>query len=155
MARFAAFIVLLIPGLMAAGGIKLMRDTLFAKLVDPIPFLWLQFIIGIALFVIGFGFFAGFLLHRDRKKGKFQLNLQIKRTLTVNGQRPFLYTSNSSRKICNPANYGFMWIFEILFITSNVIEPTLLFSYYTCIQIFRFIIPCFVSMNSIDIWKVF
>ncbi|ETT85347.1 DUF2627 domain-containing protein [Viridibacillus sp. FSL R5-0477] len=70
MARFAAFIVLLIPGLMAAGGIKLMRDTLFAKLVDPIPFLWLQFIIGIALFVIGFGFFAGFLLHRDRKKGK-------------------------------------------------------------------------------------
>ncbi|MGE7837117.1 DUF2627 domain-containing protein [Viridibacillus arvi] len=70
MARFAAFIVLLIPGLMAAGGIKLMRDTLFAKLVDPIPFLWLQFIIGIVLFVIGFGFFAGFLLHRDRKKGK-------------------------------------------------------------------------------------
>ncbi|MBK3494067.1 DUF2627 domain-containing protein [Viridibacillus sp. YIM B01967] len=69
MARFAAFIVLLIPGLMAAGGIKLIRDTLFAKLVDPIPFLWLQFIIGIVLFVIGFGFFAGFLLHRDRKKG--------------------------------------------------------------------------------------
>ena len=29
MARLAAFIVLLIPGLFAAGGIKLMRDSIF------------------------------------------------------------------------------------------------------------------------------
>lgn len=32
MARLAAFIVMLIPGLMAAGGIKFMRDTLFGNL---------------------------------------------------------------------------------------------------------------------------
>ncbi|MCT6922978.1 MULTISPECIES: DUF2627 domain-containing protein [Bacillales] len=70
MARMAAFIVLLIPGLMAAAGIKLMRDTLFGVLISPIPWIWLQFVIGIILFLIGFGFFAGFLLHRDRKKGK-------------------------------------------------------------------------------------
>lgn len=70
MARFAAFIVMLIPGLMAAGGIKFMRDTLFGKLISPFPFLWLQFVVGIIFFVVGFGFFAGFLLHRDRKKGK-------------------------------------------------------------------------------------
>ena len=31
MARLAAFIVMLIPGLMAAGGIKFMRDTLFVS----------------------------------------------------------------------------------------------------------------------------
>lgn len=68
MARFAAFLVMLIPGLMAAGGIKLMRDTLFGILISPIPFLWLQFVLGVVFFVIGFGFFAGFLLHRDRKK---------------------------------------------------------------------------------------
>ena len=70
MARMAAFIVLLIPGLMAAAGIKLMRDTLFGVLISPIPWIWLQFVIGTILFLIGFGFFAGFLLHRDRKKGK-------------------------------------------------------------------------------------
>lgn len=70
MARLAAFIVMLIPGLMAAGGIKFMRDTLFGKLIAPFPFLWLQFVVGVILFVIGFGFFAGFLLHRDRKMEK-------------------------------------------------------------------------------------
>lgn len=70
MARFAAFLVMLVPGLMAAGGIKLMRDTLFGILISPIPYLWLQFVLGVIGFVAGFGFFAGFLLHRDRKKGK-------------------------------------------------------------------------------------
>ncbi|MEC1178213.1 DUF2627 domain-containing protein [Metasolibacillus meyeri] len=70
MARMAAFIVLLIPGLMAAAGIKLMRDTLFGVLISPIPWIWLQFVLGVALFLAGFSFFAGFLLHRDRKKGK-------------------------------------------------------------------------------------
>lgn len=70
MARFVAFIIMLIPGLMAAGGIKLMRDTLFGKIISPFPFLWLQFVAGILFFLIGFGFFAGFLLYRDRKKGK-------------------------------------------------------------------------------------
>ncbi len=70
MARLAAFIVLLIPGISAAVGIKLMRDTLFGILISPIPWIWLQFILGLILFLIGFFFFAGFLLHRDRKKGK-------------------------------------------------------------------------------------
>lgn len=78
MARFAAFIVMLIPGLMAVAGIKFMRDTLFGKLIDPFPFLWLQFVIGIVLFLIGFGFFAGFLLHRDRKKGNISNRFQKK-----------------------------------------------------------------------------
>lgn len=70
MARMAAFIVLLIPGLMAAAGIKFMRDTLFGVLLSPFPWIWLQFVVGIIFFLVGFGFFAGFLLHRDRKKGK-------------------------------------------------------------------------------------
>ncbi len=72
MARTLAFLVLLIPGLMAAGGIKLIRDTIFGILIGPIPFLGLQFILGIILLVLGLGFFAGFLLHRDRKNGKVQ-----------------------------------------------------------------------------------
>ena len=60
MARLAAFIVMLIPGLMAAGGIKFMRDTLFGKLISPFPFLWLQFVVGVIFFVIGFGFSLDF-----------------------------------------------------------------------------------------------
>ncbi len=72
MARMLAFIVLLIPGLMAAGGIKLMRDTIFGNLIEPIPYLWLQLVIGFLLLIVGFGFFAGFLLRRDRKNGKVQ-----------------------------------------------------------------------------------
>lgn len=72
MARTLAFIVLLVPGLMAAGGIKLIRDTIFGKLIGPIPFLWLQLLIGVVLLVLGLWFFAGFLLHRDRKNGKVQ-----------------------------------------------------------------------------------
>jgi uncharacterized iron-regulated membrane protein len=78
MARMAAFIVLLIPGLMAAAGIKFMRDTLFSNLLFPFPWLWLQFIVGIIFFLVGFGFFAGFLLHRDRKKGKVATRWQKK-----------------------------------------------------------------------------
>lgn len=70
MARMAAFIVLLIPGLMAAAGIKFMRDTLFGILLSPFPWIWLQFVVGLLFFLFGFFFFAGFLLHRDRKNGK-------------------------------------------------------------------------------------
>lgn len=72
MARLAAFIVLLIPGLFAAGGIKLMRDAIFGILFKPFPFIWLQFIVGLLLFAAGLGFFAGFLLRRDRKNQRVQ-----------------------------------------------------------------------------------
>lgn len=78
MQRMIAFIIMLIPAIMAGAGIKFMRDTLFGKLVSPIPWLWLQFVLGVIFFVIGIGFFAGFLLNRDRKNGrvapKFQKN---------------------------------------------------------------------------------
>lgn len=78
MARMAAFIVLLIPGIMAAAGIKFMRDTFFGHLIAPFPWLWLQFVIGAVFFIAGFGFFAGFLLHRDRKNGKVATRWQRK-----------------------------------------------------------------------------
>ncbi|MBM7607168.1 DUF2627 domain-containing protein [Ureibacillus composti] len=70
MARMLAFIVLLIPAIMAGAGIKFMRDTLFDKLISPFPWLWLQFVIGVIFFIVGLSFFAGFLLHRDRKNGR-------------------------------------------------------------------------------------
>lgn len=70
MGRFLAFLVLCIPAILAAAGIKFIRDTLFGVLIAPFPWLWLQFIVGIVSCIIGIGFFAGFLLHRDRKIGK-------------------------------------------------------------------------------------
>ncbi len=39
MARLAAFIVLLIPGIIAAGGIKIMRDSLFGILFNHFRYL--------------------------------------------------------------------------------------------------------------------
>lgn len=79
MARLLAFIVLLIPGLMAAGGIKLIRDTVFGRLIEPFPYFWLQLIVGIIILVFGLGFFAGFLLNRDRKNGKVQAKFAKKK----------------------------------------------------------------------------
>ena len=70
MARLIAFIVLLIPGIGAALGIKLMRDSLFGHLFSPFPFIWMQFLGGFILFAAGLGFFAGFLLRRDRRKNR-------------------------------------------------------------------------------------
>ncbi|MFD1030687.1 DUF2627 domain-containing protein [Metaplanococcus flavidus] len=76
MGRLIAFIILLIPGILAAYGIKLMRDSVFSKLLEPYPVLWLQFSLGLIFTVIGIGFFAGFLLNRDRKKGTVSKRFQ-------------------------------------------------------------------------------
>ncbi|RHW41311.1 DUF2627 domain-containing protein [Neobacillus notoginsengisoli] len=72
MNRIAALIVMLIPGFLAAFGIKLMRDMVFGRLQQPFSHLWLQFLAGLILFFAGLGFVAGFILHRDRKRNKVQ-----------------------------------------------------------------------------------
>ncbi|MDM5156359.1 DUF2627 family protein [Bacillus sp. DX1.1] len=72
MQRYLALLLALIPISLAVLGIKLMRDTLFGILLSPIPVLWLQFLIGVFSFSIGFFFFGGFILHRDRKRNKVQ-----------------------------------------------------------------------------------
>lgn len=72
MIRIIALIILVIPGALAALGIKLMRDMTFGILQAPFPNLWLQFLIGLILFIGGLGFVAGFIFHRDRKKNKVQ-----------------------------------------------------------------------------------
>lgn len=72
MKRLIAFLILFIPGCFAAYGIKIMRDMVFGILQPPYPVLWLQFLTGFILMVLGVGFIAGFVLHRDRKKNKVQ-----------------------------------------------------------------------------------
>ncbi|MCT8138719.1 DUF2627 domain-containing protein [Anaerobacillus sp. CMMVII] len=70
MQRFLALMILVIPGLLAGYGIKLMRDIFFKILHQPFPSLWLQFFSGLLFMIIGIGFIAGFVLYRDRKNNK-------------------------------------------------------------------------------------
>jgi hypothetical protein len=79
MIRILALLILLIPGFLAAYGIKLMRDMLFGILLSPFPYLWLQFLIGLFLFVAGLSFVAGFILYRDRKKNKVQARFRVQK----------------------------------------------------------------------------
>ncbi|WP_044747887.1 DUF2627 family protein [Bacillus alveayuensis] len=79
MQRIIALIILLIPGLFAALGIKWMRDALFGILQPPLPLLWLQFLLGLLLFLAGLAFVGGFILHRDRKRNKVQPRFQRKK----------------------------------------------------------------------------
>jgi hypothetical protein len=81
MARIIALIILLIPGALAAYGIKLMRDMVFGILQPPFTSLFLQFAAGFLLFLLGLGFVAGFILHRDRKRNKVQDRFSKKRLL--------------------------------------------------------------------------
>lgn len=79
MVRIIALLVLVIPGAFAAFGIKLMRDMLFGVTIGPFTssLLWLQFLVGLLLFLIGLGFVAGFIFHRDRKKNKVQARFKL------------------------------------------------------------------------------
>ncbi|MGG3798053.1 DUF2627 domain-containing protein [Metabacillus fastidiosus] len=72
MARLIALIIMLIPGVIAALGIKLMRDIFFGVLHSPIPSLSLQFLLGFIFFIVGLAFIAGFIFRRDRKNNKVQ-----------------------------------------------------------------------------------
>ncbi|MCM3566675.1 DUF2627 domain-containing protein [Neobacillus mesonae] len=78
MIRLIALITLLIPGFLAALGIKLMRDMTFGVLQPPFSHLWLQFLVGLLLFVAGLGFLGGFIFHRDRKRNKIQARFKQK-----------------------------------------------------------------------------
>jgi hypothetical protein len=78
MSRYAALVIVLIPGIMAVMGIKWMRDTLFGVLQFPFPFLWLQFIAGFISFSAGLAFVGGFIFYRDRKRNKVQLKYKKK-----------------------------------------------------------------------------
>lgn len=81
MIRLFALLVLVIPGAFAAYGIKLMRDMVFGITNGPFTpsLLWLQFLVGLLLFLAGLGFIAGFILHRDRKKNKVQTRFKLEK----------------------------------------------------------------------------
>ncbi|WP_026676833.1 DUF2627 domain-containing protein [Fictibacillus gelatini] len=81
MQRFIALIIMVIPGIIAVIGIKLMRDVLFGVLHSPFIKLWLQFLAGAIFFAVGFAFVGGFIFYRDRKRNKVQPRFSKKRPL--------------------------------------------------------------------------
>lgn len=68
MIRIIAVLVLVIPGIISAYGIKLMRDSLFDELYPVFFYLGIQFFVGFILFAGGIAFIGGFIVHRDRKR---------------------------------------------------------------------------------------
>ncbi|XJZ26164.1 DUF2627 domain-containing protein [Bacillota bacterium Lsc_1132] len=87
MKRIIALVILLIPGFLAAFGIKLMRDMMFGILQPPFPFLWLQFLFGLLFFIGGLGFVGGFILHRDKKRNKVQTKFSKKSASALGHRR--------------------------------------------------------------------
>ena len=67
MARIIAALLLFIPGIIGAIGIKLMRDSLFAEFHPILISESIQFIIGRIMFISGLAFIGGFIYHRDKK----------------------------------------------------------------------------------------
>lgn len=68
MVRIFAVLLLVIPGIISAYGIKLMRDSLFGELYPIFFYLGIQFFIGVIFFLGGIAFIGGFIVHRDRKR---------------------------------------------------------------------------------------
>ncbi|SDC05186.1 DUF2627 domain-containing protein [Shouchella lonarensis] len=79
MGRVIALILLLIPIIASGYGIKLMRDAFFTTIISPYPSLWIQFFAGVIFFLLGLAFIAGFIFHRDKKRGKVAAKF-LKRT---------------------------------------------------------------------------
>ncbi|WP_156290847.1 DUF2627 family protein [Oceanobacillus salinisoli] len=65
--RMIALLLLLIPGLIAVFGIKLMRDSMFSDYYYILLNTGVQFFVGLVLFILGFFFIGGFIVYRDRK----------------------------------------------------------------------------------------
>jgi len=81
MVRIFAISLLIIPGIISAIGIKLMRDTLFNEFHPLFFHAGIQFTVGLIFFIVGIAFVAGFIVYRDRKK---QLIKKKKRKNTAN-----------------------------------------------------------------------
>lgn len=68
MVRLLALLVLAIPGVICAYGIKLMRDAFFSELHTFYFHLGIQFTVGLIFFIGGVAFIGGFIFHRDKKR---------------------------------------------------------------------------------------
>lgn len=72
MLKIIALIILVIPGIIAGVGIKLMRDSVFGIVIDPFTYTALQFFVGLIMTIFGIWFIGGYLLYRERKNKRVQ-----------------------------------------------------------------------------------
>ncbi|MDF2945765.1 MAG: hypothetical protein K0S51_444 [Bacillales bacterium] len=72
MRRFVAFIVIVIPMIIATVGVKLLRDSLFNTGYFIELGVGIQALIGTVFLLSGSLFIAGFIQRRDEKKKKFR-----------------------------------------------------------------------------------
>lgn len=72
MLKIIALIILVVPGIIAGIGIKLMRDSIFGIVIDPFTYTALQFIVGLIMTIFGIWFIGGYLLYRERKNKRAQ-----------------------------------------------------------------------------------
>ncbi|CAD2073697.1 hypothetical protein GCM10007275_04310 [Jeotgalicoccus coquinae] len=72
MLKIIALIILVIPGIIAGVGIKLMRDSIFGIVIDPFTYTALQFFAGLIMTALGIWFIGGYLLYRERKNKRAQ-----------------------------------------------------------------------------------
>jgi hypothetical protein len=86
LSRLIAVLLLVIPGVGAAYGFLLMKDSLFTYFVDmgnvgvqTPSFAWGKFILGFILFLIGVGFIGGWIFFRDRKHNYLSSRFRPKR----------------------------------------------------------------------------
>jgi hypothetical protein len=70
MTRLIAFLLVLVPILLAVYGVAIMRDALFGKLSEFYPSATVQFIVGLISFIIGLVIVGGFIYRRDQKRKK-------------------------------------------------------------------------------------
>lgn len=68
LARILALIIIVTPGVIAALGIKLMRDALFYEIYPFLMSAGIQFVVGLILFIAGLAFIGGFLYRRDQRR---------------------------------------------------------------------------------------
>lgn len=67
--RFAAALLLAIPGIAAAYGFLAMKAAFFHQFEPGEHFRWGKFILGLLLFAAGSAFVGGWIFFRDHKRG--------------------------------------------------------------------------------------
>ncbi|MFC3900787.1 DUF2627 domain-containing protein [Aliicoccus persicus] len=78
MKKFIALMLLVIPVIIAGIGIKLIRDSMFGIINDPFTVVYMQFIIGVILMMLGIWFVAGYIMNRENKHKRLKESLRKK-----------------------------------------------------------------------------
>ncbi|WP_040951291.1 DUF2627 domain-containing protein [Gorillibacterium massiliense] len=80
--RIIAVLFLVVPGIAAAYGFMMVKDSLFdyiGRSSSSVSFGWSSFVPGLLLFFLGAGFIGGWVFYRDRKRNYVAPRFKAKR----------------------------------------------------------------------------